>query len=330
LLPMPPQRIPRPVRAARNAAYRLAATLSGVEAIRGELEQVSAQVAELGRLMGELGASVQGLSAAAQHNLAELHGTLEHNRREAIEIMQLLRDDEPETRRRLWALRETESYRQAYDEAEPLVSVVIPTYTNTKLLIERSLPSALAQTYERLEVLVIGDGARPEVEEAVRHVGDARIRYVNLTHRGPYPDDPQLRWFVAGGPAANEGLRLARGRWISQLDDDDAYTPDRIELLVKAARERHLELCYGRIREHRPEGSIALPSAFPPRLGHVSLTSSITHAGMTFIASELGDALFGIVGDWSRIRRMMRAGARVGMIDDFVLDYYPRKRWDDV
>src|SRR5271170_7577533 len=302
---MPARRIPRPVRAARNAAYRIAATLTGVEAIRGELEEVSVRVAELGRLTGDIGGNVARLAASAQRDRVELHATLERNRREAIEIMQLLRDDEPETRRRLWALRESASYMQAYDEDRPLVSVVIPTYTNTKLLIERSLPSVLAQTYERLEVIVVGDGARPEVEEAVKHIDDARIRYVNLTHRGPYPEDPQLRWFVAGGPAANEGLRLARGRWIAQLDDDDAYTPDRIELLLKAARERQLEFCYGRIREHRPDGTIELLCGFPPRLGTVSLTCAIMHAGLAFIASELGDALFGVVGDWARIRRMM-------------------------
>src|SRR5271170_2732766 len=138
---MPPPRIPRPVRAARNAAYRIAATLTGVEALRVELaelradrEEVSARVADLGALMGHLGGHVERLGqdarAGAERDRQELLDTLEHNRRETIEILQLLRDDEPETRRRLWAVRETQAYMQAYDEAEPLVTVTIPTYTN--------------------------------------------------------------------------------------------------------------------------------------------------------------------------------------------------------
>ena len=341
--------MPHPVKGARNAAFRIAASLSGVEVIRQELEGVSAQVSsvevirqeleavaaqveQLSAVVGELGDNIERLASRAENRAEnyrqELHGRLNHDHREAVEILQLLRDDEPETRRRLWALRETEAYAQAFEEAEPLVTVVIPTYTNTESLIERSLPAVLAQTYQRLEVIVVGDGAGPDVAQAVKGVGDTRIRYVNLTHRGPYPDDPKLRWLVAGGPATNEGMRLAAGRWIAPMDDDDACTPDYVDLLLKAAQEQRLEFCYGRIREHLPDGTVKPLCEFPPRLGAVSLTCSIIHSGMSFIVGELGDALFGLPGDWSRIRRMMRVGVRMGMIDEFVLDYYPGKQWN--
>ena len=330
---MPPRRIPRPVQGARNAAYRIAATLTGVEALRAELDRVSKQVADLGVLIGEIGARVdrvgQDARAGAEHDRQQLLDTLEHNRVEAIEILQLLRDDEPQTRRHLWALRETPAYAQAYEEAEPLVTVTVPTYTNTEQLMERALPAILGQTYERLEVVVVGDAVGPDVERALKRVGDARVRYANLTHRGPYPADPERRWMVAGGPPANEAMRLATGRWIAQADDDDAWTPDHVELLLNAARERRLEFCYGRIRKHDPDGSIELLCEFPPRSHAVGLTCSLAHVDMRFIVGELGDVLFGLVGDWARIRRMMRVGVRIGMIDDVVLDYYPGKLWNE-
>ncbi len=60
----------------------------------------------------------------------------------------------------------------------------------------------------------------------------------------------------------------------------------------------------------------------------MSLNSSIMHAGLRFVTAELGEAVFGIVGDWARIRKMMRVGARIGMIDDVVLDYYPSSLWN--
>jgi Glycosyl transferase family 2 len=328
---MPPRRIAHPVRAARNAAYRIAATLSGVEALRAELARTSERVEELGALLGEVRGHLEHLDEnmriGSERRRDEVLETLERNQREAVDIMQLLRDDEPGTRRQLWRVRETPEYAVAYDEPEPLVSVLIPTYTNVEGLVERALPSILSQTYERLEVVIVGDAAAPEVGQAVRGIGDERIRYANLTHRGPYPADAYVRWLVAGGPPANEAMRLARGRWIAQMDDDDICPANRLEVLLRAARERQLEFCYGQIRQHAPDGSIEFLSEFPPRAQAVSLTCSIMHAGMGFIASELGDALFGIVGDWARIRRMMRIGVRIGMIEDVVLDYYPGTLW---
>jgi hypothetical protein len=53
------------------------------------------------------------------------------------------------------------------------------------------------------------------------------------------------------------------------------------------------------------------------------------HAGLRFVGAELGDALFDVPGDWSRIRRMMRIGVRMGMIDDVVVHYYPNQEWSD-
>ena len=253
--------------------------------------------------------------------------TLERNRQETLEILNVLRDDEPGSRRLLWQIRDTAEYVAAYEEAEPLVSVVIPTYTNVKGLLEQSLPAIFAQTYENLEIVIVGDAAGPEIEQAVRRIGDPRVRYANVTHRGPYPEVPQQRWLVTGGPPCNEAIRLARGRWIAQFDDDDGCPPERIERLITAARERRLEFCYGRIRQHHPDGTVSMLGHFPPRSHDVSLTCSVMHSGLKFISAELSDYLFGIVGDWSRIRRMMRIGVRIGMIDDVVLDYYPGSLW---
>lgn len=310
---MPRRRLPRPVLGAQNAANRIYAILTGVETLQAELARTSARVDELSARLKQLGETTVG--------------TLDRHRAETLEILNVLRDDEPGTRRLLWQVRESPSYDAAYEEAEPLVSIVIPTYTNTKGLVERALPSLVAQSYARWEAIVVGDAVGPEVEDAVRRFGDERVRYANVTHRGPYPEDRQLLWRVAGGPPANEGMRLARGRWIGQMDDDDLCTPDHIELLLAGARDRRLEFCYGRIRQHLPDGSVEILCHFPPAAHGVSLTCSLMHEGLRFIASELSDYQFGLVGDWSRVRRMARIGVRIGMIEDVVLDYYPAQLW---
>lgn len=309
----------QPVQGARNAAYRIAAILAGVERLEAEQARTSQRLAALETTVAELTAR-QGTDPVLE--------ALERNRAEVLEALHLLHDDEPGTRRRLWEARANPEYEAAYDEHEPLVSVLIPTYTNVETLVDRALPSVLAQTYQHFEVVVVGDAAAPEVEQAVLGLGDDRIRYTNLTHRGPYPEEDFKRWLVAGGPPINEAIRQARGRWIVQMDDDDRARPTRIEVLLNAARERRLEFCYGRIQEHGPDGHEALLCEWPPGWGTVSLNSSIMHAGLRFVTAELGEAVFGIVGDWARIRKMMRVGARIGMIDDVVLDYYPSSLWN--
>ena len=312
----PAKRIPRPVRAARNAAQRLYDTLVGVEELKATVSGLSSEVAALEARLEALGSQ-----ARADRQAIEAHHA------ETFELLRLIHDDEPANRQRLWRVRETAQYAQAFEEPEPLVSVCIATYTNTKMLLERSLPSVLAQTYERIEVVIVGDAAAPEVERAVKSVGDPRVRYSNMTVRGPYPESREALWCVAGGPPSNEAMRLARGRWIAGMDDDDECAPARVELLLRAARERNLEFCYGQIEQRNPDGVTELLCEFPPAFGKVGLQASMMHTDMRFICSELGDAQFRVVGDWSRIRRMMRIGVRMGMIDDVVIHYYPGLLW---
>jgi glycosyltransferase involved in cell wall biosynthesis len=287
--------------------------------------------------MERLEEAVRGLQAQQQdllervgHNHAELLDVIHANQQRNLEVMEVLRDAEPAMRRLLWEVRERPSYEAAFTEPEPLVTVAIPTYTNLRLLLERALPSVFAQTYERLEIVVVGDAASPVVEEAIQRVRDSRIRYTNLPYRGPYPEDRRLRWMVAGGPPVNEAVRIANGRWIAFMDDDDASTPDRIELLLKAARDRRLEFCYGRVRQHQPDGSEQIMCEFPPHgPGTVGKSAALLHADLRFFTGELSDSLFENVGDWARINRMMRVGVRIGMIPDVVLEYYPNRLWSE-
>src|SRR5262249_7768435 len=107
----------------------------------------------------------------------------------------------------------------------PLVSVCVATYNRVDLLTERCLPSILGQTYDCLDVVVMGDGCTDGTADRVDRIGDPRVRFVNQP-AGRYPDDPTRRWMVAGTPALNRGLDLARGDFVTHLDDDDEYHLD--------------------------------------------------------------------------------------------------------
>jgi hypothetical protein len=246
--------------------------------------------------------------------------------RTVLQALELIHDDDPGTRRRLQALRSDPDYDAAFTVAEPLVSVVIPTWNRPRELVERAIPSVLAQTHGRIEVIVVGDCSPPEVGEAVAAVGDPRVSFHNLTLRGPYLDDEYRGWLAAGTPAFNAGVVQARGLWIAPLGDDDEFAPDHVEHLLRAARERRLEFAYGRGRVILPDGRETLLGEFPPRLTQIGLQSALYHSGLRFIELELGHAVFGKPNDWGMVHRMMRVGVRMGMVDEVTVTYRPSLR----
>lgn len=280
---------------------------------------------------------------AAQGSIESLHGDLGRVHREleqangrarqaaidagrAAEIARHIYDEEPANRRRLNALRASEEYELAFSEDEPLVSFIVPTYTSYETLRDVALPSILGQTYSNLEVIVVGDCAPAETERVIASVGDPRVSYYNRTIRGPYPDDPDRRWFAIGGPPFNDGLARARGRWIAVLGDDDAVRPTHTEHLLAAAREHRWEHCYGLQEVHFGEGEPLTLGEFPPRLGQWGTQAAIVHSGLRFFEAELSDSIYGEPSDWAKCRRMLRAGVRFGMVDEIVVDKHETRR----
>lgn len=112
-------------------------------------------------------------------------------------------------------------YRPIARRAEPLVSVVVRTHARPAFLRD-ALASLRGQTYPRLEVVVVEDGA-PTAAAVAREAADG------LT----------LRYQATGAPvgrcrAGNLGLEAARGELVGFLDDDDLLFADHLEVLVAA------------------------------------------------------------------------------------------------
>jgi hypothetical protein len=280
---------------------------------------------------------------AAQASIHELHGDLgrvhreleqvngrahqaEIDGRKAAGIARHIYDEEPTNRRRLNALRASGEYELAFSEDEPLVSFIVPTYTSFETLRDVALPSILGQTYANVEVVVVGDQAPPETAEAIASLGDPRVSYYNRTVRGPYSEDPDRRWYTIGGPPYNDGLARVRGHWIAALGDDDAVRPTHTEHLLAAARENRWEHCYGLQLVRFAEGEPLALGEFPPRLGQWGTQAAIFHSGLRFFESELADSIYAEPSDWSKCRRMVRAGVRIGMIDEIVVDKHESRR----
>lgn len=98
----------------------------------------------------------------------------------------------------------------------PAVSVVLATYNYGRYL-AGALDSALGQTLDDLEIIVIDDGSTDETQEVMApYLANRRVRYFGTNH--------------GGQPAAkNAGIRLARAPLISFLDADDLWLPTKLE-----------------------------------------------------------------------------------------------------
>lgn len=97
----------------------------------------------------------------------------------------------------------------------PMVSIVIPVYNGANYL-RIAIDSALAQTYDNLEVIVVNDGSNDNGETAniAKSYGD-RIQYYEKENGG-----------VA--TALNLAISLMHGEWFSWLSHDDVYKPNKI------------------------------------------------------------------------------------------------------
>jgi glycosyltransferase involved in cell wall biosynthesis len=105
------------------------------------------------------------------------------------------------------------------DQNMPTVSVVIPTFNRSKLVL-RAINSVLTQTYKDYEIIVVDDGSTDDTPAALKpHMG--QIRYVYQENRGV-------------SAAQNKGVQLATGKWISILDSDDVWLPTKLELQFQA------------------------------------------------------------------------------------------------
>ncbi|HLW59037.1 MAG TPA: glycosyltransferase [bacterium] len=101
----------------------------------------------------------------------------------------------------------------------PLVSIVIPAY-NASAYVGRAIKTALSQTHQRIEIIVVDDGSRDNTGEVVRSFRDSRITYIAQENRGQ-------------GAARNRGIRISSGKYVTFLDADDCYFPRKVEREVE-------------------------------------------------------------------------------------------------
>lgn len=104
----------------------------------------------------------------------------------------------------------------------PLVSIVVPVY-NMGDSIKESVQSLLNQTYRNIEIILIDDGSTDDSLKVCRDLAnkDNRLIVIHTPNQG-------------SGPARNEGIKVASGRYIYFPDADDILSSDAIDIMLDA------------------------------------------------------------------------------------------------
>jgi len=112
----------------------------------------------------------------------------------------------------------------------PKVSVIIPTYNRADFL-ESSIASVLSQTYKDFEIIVVDDNSCDRTHEVVKNIKDQRMKYIRHSkNKGP-------------SAARNTAILSAKGEYISFLDDDDEWIPEKLQKQVELLEKCEPKIC---------------------------------------------------------------------------------------
>jgi GT2 family glycosyltransferase len=117
----------------------------------------------------------------------------------------------------------------------PLISVILPTWNSSSVLLEKAVDSVRSQTYEHWELVISDDASQPSDE----------LRQLQRRHA----DDRRIRWIESGERAGiagntNRGLAAAAGEYLAFLDHDDELAPEALFEVARALQERRYALVY--------------------------------------------------------------------------------------
>ena len=188
------------------------------------------------------------------------------------------------------------------------VSVVIPVYNGSAYL-DEAIDSVFAQTYPNVELVVVDDGSTDESGTvAMRHGSD--LIYARQER-------------VGNGAARNEGARLSSGGWLSFLDADDRWLPEKLTREAGALMaDGGLDGVRSRLREfvspeldERGRASLRAPLEGAPSLYYFG---TLRRGAFEKLGGFTSEVQLGVGVDFSA--RWEEAGLRSLLLDDVLVE----------
>lgn len=114
-----------------------------------------------------------------------------------------------------------------------LVSIITPTF-NSETFISETIASVRNQTYQNWEMIIVDDGSTDRTVEIIEAISerDKRIKLIRCQEN------------KGAGVARNQGLEMARGRYISFLDADDSWKDTKLKKQVQFLQKNKLAFTF--------------------------------------------------------------------------------------
>lgn len=213
--------------------------------------------------------------------------------------------------------RQTPDYLNVFEKTDPLVSVLMATYNAAEMLVNHSLKSVLNQTHRNLEIIIIDDGSTDDTVECVKAINDPRIIIETIPHQ------ENMNWFATSVAVINHGLKRCTGDYVSHLDDDDWFYPERIEKLVNFNRTAKAEIIHHPFLIHYESFQTykrIMVDSNNCASGEVT-TSTLFYHGW-FSKVPIGDdnpQTLEHGGDWDKARKILEFGGKAARFPEMLM-----------
>lgn len=210
------------------------------------------------------------------------------------------------------------------------ISVVIPSYNHALYILE-AIDSVLGQTFRNWELIVIDDGSTDGTRALLDRAfsGHSQIRLIYQNNQGAHH-------------AINKGMSLAKGRYISILNSDDVYHPERLQTLLTYCENSPCTFAFTPLGPIDAQGAPIVDVHHPWCLLYARLVREFSHGGARqalltgnfavttsnfFFRADLLKTLVGFRKkrynhDWDFMARLVRQGLDIVCVGDKPLMSY--------
>jgi glycosyltransferase involved in cell wall biosynthesis len=111
------------------------------------------------------------------------------------------------------------------------VDILLPTFNPRPTFIRRAIQSVIAQSHDNWSLYVVQDGGEKDLTQTIDSLGDERIRFLPIPHRGK-------------AAALNHAINYGRATYVAYIDDDDIWYPNHLEVAISAMRDTRIRFIH--------------------------------------------------------------------------------------